>query len=126
MEELLPERWATHLATIYDEALDETFNTENHRKRNRMTNIIGFIFFVFLAIVVFLFFRRMMKIHRHMRENQKISKYKLRDCITAFGFLIPNLSGFLIFTTLPVVFSFIIAFTNFDTIMHDIQFVKTF
>ncbi|MEX2536982.1 MAG: sugar ABC transporter permease [Trueperaceae bacterium] len=39
---------------------------------------------------------------------------KVRTLLTAYGFLLPNLLGFLIFTFLPVLAALLISFTNWD------------
>lgn len=43
----------------------------------------------------------------------KLSRQIKRD-LTGYAFILPNLSGFLVFTLFPVVFSLIISFTNWD------------
>ncbi|MBQ0106002.1 MAG: sugar ABC transporter permease [Armatimonadetes bacterium] len=41
-------------------------------------------------------------------------KYNKKEVLAAWGFLTPNLIGFLIFTLIPVVFSMVMAFTNWN------------
>ncbi len=45
---------------------------------------------------------------------------KFRNEIAAFGFLGPNIFGFLIFTLLPVIVSFAMAFSNWDLRLHNL------
>ena len=42
------------------------------------------------------------------------TKYNKREILAAWGFLTPNLLGFLVFTLIPVVFSMVMAFTNWN------------
>jgi multiple sugar transport system permease protein len=42
------------------------------------------------------------------------SRAKVRTLLTAYGFLLPNLLGFLTFTFLPVLAALLISFTNWD------------
>ena len=42
------------------------------------------------------------------------NKYNKKEVLAAWGFLTPNLLGFLIFTLVPVIFSMIMAFTNWN------------
>lgn len=43
----------------------------------------------------------------------------LRELVTGIGFLTPNILGFLTFTTIPLVFSMIMAFSNWDLKLHN-------
>lgn len=45
---------------------------------------------------------------------------KFRQLATGFGFLLPNLLGFLAFTAVPLVVSFAIAFTDWSMLRHNI------
>ena len=49
-----------------------------------------------------------------MRTKQKPSKAARREGWIAFGFLLPNLLGFLVFTFLPVVVGLVLSLTNYD------------
>ncbi len=44
---------------------------------------------------------------------------KTTNLIAGLGFLTPNIIGFLCFTTIPLVFSMILAFTNWDLTLHN-------
>jgi multiple sugar transport system permease protein len=43
-----------------------------------------------------------------------MTKWQKQNVLRALGFLAPNLTGFLVFTSLPVVFSFLLAFFRWD------------
>jgi len=47
------------------------------------------------------------------------NKRTIRELVTGLGFLLPNILGFLTFTTIPLVFSMIMAFTNWDLKLHN-------
>lgn len=49
-----------------------------------------------------------------MREGKK-----LRSLATGLGFLAPNILGFLTFTVVPLVFSLVLAFSNWDLKLHN-------
>jgi multiple sugar transport system permease protein len=57
-----------------------------------------------------------------VKKNKKIS---WRETLTGFGFLLPNFLGFLCFTSLPVLASLLLAFTDWDilTPVSQIKFV---
>ena len=44
---------------------------------------------------------------------------KIKQVFTGLGFISPNICGFLIFTLVPLVFSMILAFTNWDLKLHN-------
>jgi len=44
---------------------------------------------------------------------------KLRNTFTGLAFLSPNITGFMIFTLIPLVFSMVLAFTNWDLRLHN-------
>lgn len=46
-----------------------------------------------------------------------------KETITAYGFLLPNLIGFLVFTSIPVIASLVISFTRWDLLSGPPQFV---
>ncbi len=46
-------------------------------------------------------------------------KRTLRELATGLGFLLPNILGFLTFTTIPLVFSMVLAFSNWDLKRHN-------
>ena len=46
-----------------------------------------------------------------------------RETLAAYGFLLPNLSGFLIFTSLPVLASMALSFTHWDALSGPPKFV---
>ena len=48
-----------------------------------------------------------------------ISRKEWRDLFTGLGFLAPNILGFLAFTLLPLIFSLLLAFTNWDLRLHN-------
>ena len=43
----------------------------------------------------------------------------VRELATGLGFLTPNILGFLTFTTIPLIFSMIMAFSNWDLKLHN-------
>lgn len=51
-----------------------------------------------------------------MTENRQLRRGRLarRESFVAYGFLLPNLLGFLAFTFLPVIAALLISFTNWD------------
>ena len=50
--------------------------------------------------------------------NKKTSNF-----LAGIGFLTPNLIGFLCFTTIPLLFSMVLAFSNWDLTLHN-MFMK--
>lgn len=46
-------------------------------------------------------------------------KREIRQILVGLGFLLPNILGFLAFTTLPLLISFFLAFTNWNFEMHN-------
>lgn len=48
-----------------------------------------------------------------VRSNQKISKDTKKDLV-AYSFIAPNFIGFAVFTLVPIVFAFVLAFMNWD------------
>lgn len=50
--------------------------------------------------------------------KQKSMSYKKREAITAYAFLAPNFLGFMLFTSIPVVLSLIMAFTHWNIFRH--------
>ena len=48
------------------------------------------------------------------QKKKKGLKNSTKETLAAFGFLAPNLTGFLIFTSLPVFASFMLSFLNWD------------
>ncbi len=53
----------------------------------------------------------------------RIIKNSTKEMIAAYGFLLPNLSGFLIFTSLPVLASLALSFTTWDALSGPPRFV---
>jgi len=51
------------------------------------------------------------------------SSAKFREAVAAYGFLIPNLLGFLVFTSIPVLASLVISFTKWDALSWPPEFV---
>lgn len=49
-----------------------------------------------------------------MKMNKKMNR-KTKDQLTAISFIAPNFIGFFVFTLIPIVFSFIMAFTRWDS-----------
>lgn len=49
-----------------------------------------------------------------MKAKQQLSKAAKREERIAFGFLLPNLLGFLVFTLVPVVAGLVLSLTNYD------------
>ena len=49
-----------------------------------------------------------------------VKRRKLRRLATGLAFLAPNILGFLTFTLVPLVISFVMAFTNWDVHLHNI------
>lgn len=62
-----------------------------------------------------------MQIDKKTREKMR-KKALMRENLTGYAFLLPNIAGFLTFTLLPVLASFILAFCQWD-IITDIKFV---
>ena len=56
-----------------------------------------------------------------MRSGRKLSK-QTRDDLVAYSFIAPNFIGFAVFTLIPIIFAFILAFTEWDG-NNPIQFV---
>lgn len=50
-------------------------------------------------------------------------KNSTREALAAYGFLLPNLIGFLVFTSIPVVASLVLSFTQWDLLSAPPQFV---
>ena len=48
-----------------------------------------------------------------MRSGRKLSK-QTRDDLVAYSFIAPNFIGFAVFTLIPIIFAFILAFTEWD------------
>lgn len=48
-----------------------------------------------------------------------MNRKELRRLATGLAFLLPNLTGFLVFTLIPLVISFAMAFTNWDLTLHN-------
>lgn len=48
-----------------------------------------------------------------LRNNRKISREAKRDLV-AYSFIAPNFIGFAVFTLIPIIFAFILAFMNWD------------
>ena len=53
----------------------------------------------------------------------KALKSSAKETLAAYGFLLPNLSGFLIFTSLPVLASLVLSFTSWDALSGPPRFV---
>ncbi len=51
------------------------------------------------------------------------SKNQTKEAIAAYGFLLPNLTGFLVFTSIPVLASLVLSFTKWDALSSAPQFV---
>lgn len=47
-------------------------------------------------------------------KERKTMSHRKREALAAYGFLLPNLLGFLIFTSIPVVLSMLMAFTHWN------------
>ncbi|MFZ5802274.1 MAG: carbohydrate ABC transporter permease [Candidatus Omnitrophota bacterium] len=57
-------------------------------------------------------------------KNKKVKKpHSLTETLSAVGFLLPNFSGFLVFTFLPVLASFVLSFTQWDALSAPPKFV---
>ncbi len=65
--------------------------------------------------------RNNLRIDKKTREKMR-KKALIRENLTGYAFLLPNILGFLIFTSLPVLASFALAFCQWD-IITDIKFV---
>lgn len=50
-----------------------------------------------------------------LQVPNKKSKSRKKSILTAWTFILPNFAGFFIFTLIPIIFSFILAFTNWDS-----------
>lgn len=48
-----------------------------------------------------------------------MARRRTKQLCTGLGFLLPNISGFIAFTLLPLVFSVVLAFTNWDLRLHN-------
>lgn len=48
-----------------------------------------------------------------LKENKRISRETKRNLV-AYSFIAPNFIGFAVFTLVPIVFAFVLAFTNWD------------
>lgn len=48
-----------------------------------------------------------------IRNNRRISREAKRDLV-AYSFIVPNFIGFAVFTLIPIVFAFVLAFMNWD------------
>ncbi len=57
-----------------------------------------------------------------MKSKKKLSNSQ-RETLAAYGFLLPNLSGFLIFTSIPVLASLFLSFTKWDALSPMPEFV---
>jgi len=62
-----------------------------------------------------------LQIDKKIREKMR-KRALIRENLTGYAFLLPNILGFLIFTSLPVLASFALAFCQWD-IITDIKFV---
>jgi multiple sugar transport system permease protein len=49
-----------------------------------------------------------------------IKNKKYRNILTGLSFVLPNVIGFMLFTFIPLIFSFFLAFTNWDLKFHNI------
>lgn len=47
-------------------------------------------------------------------NTKKASHFKARNIALGYGFLLPNIIGFIIFTFIPIIASFILSFTSWD------------
>ena len=55
-----------------------------------------------------------------MSIKQRTAKQRTeRELATGLGFLLPNILGFLTFTTIPLLFSMFMAFSNWDLKLHN-------
>lgn len=54
---------------------------------------------------------------------RKLNKTELTDTVTAYGFLTPNLVGFLVFTSIPVLASLVLSFVRWDLLSWPPKFV---
>lgn len=63
-----------------------------------------------------------------MRSGRKLSK-QTRDDLVAYSFIAPNFIGFAVFTLIPIIFAFILAFTEWvettDSVCRTFQFLET-
>jgi len=121
MGSLGPEKWADEVHELYSGLLSEALNPEARRPLYRRGNIIGsvaLLVFVALGVVV---------VVRAQKKSKGKAGYRrgayLKDSLAAGFFLAPNLTGFLVFTSFPVVYSLIIAFTNLNTFTNEMSFV---
>ena len=48
----------------------------------------------------------------HVDRQTKKSSLKRKKTLVAYSFILPSLTGFLIFTFVPIIFSLILAFVN--------------
>lgn len=55
-------------------------------------------------------------------DTKKTSRFKARSIALGYGFLLPNIIGFTIFTFIPIVASFILSFTSWDG-FGEIEFI---
>ncbi|MDD3429538.1 MAG: sugar ABC transporter permease, partial [Oscillospiraceae bacterium] len=47
-------------------------------------------------------------------KKKKIMSKEMRESLIAYTFIAPNFIGFLVFTLVPVIFAFVLAFTKWD------------
>lgn len=55
------------------------------------------------------------RIEPSLHSKQEKKRLKRKNTITAWSFILPNFIGFFIFTLIPVIFSFILAFMKWDS-----------
>jgi multiple sugar transport system permease protein len=53
----------------------------------------------------------------------KLKTLERRKAIWGYVFILPNLIGFLLFTIIPVIFSFIISFTDWNVVSNKVKFI---
>ena len=117
MGKLKPEQWAGELNQVFSMHLRRALNKDENKRSYLIGNIIGIC--LVLMIVIFGIY----KLLTTKREKKISHPSRKGEQLTAICFLLPNLSGFAIFTLIPVILSFAMAFTSFNSLTNELSFV---
>ncbi|MBN1863575.1 MAG: extracellular solute-binding protein, partial [Victivallales bacterium] len=115
-----PGQWASELKREIDRHLSRALGRDDTSSRYFIGNIVGTIF-IFSGLVFAVWW--LSALRKKAGSNAQEHPGAKGEKLAAMCFLTPNLTGFAAFTFLPVIFSFVIAFTNFNTLTNEIRFV---
>jgi multiple sugar transport system permease protein len=118
---LAPQNWAREVHKLFTNLLDEALDPTAGQRKHRYGNIIGTCVCVgAVGAGIVTWTRRRKRGTRAVRVRPLSS---VRESLAAACFLAPNLTGFLVFTSFPVVYSLVIAFSNLNTFTNTMEFV---